>query len=89
MQNGGYLGVGYEGGEPSQGSIVDARLGYLSGDALYYVPVWQFTVDFGPAEEASYPAADPDTGAALHAYYTYRVPAVAADALTDLVTGTD
>ena len=89
LQNGGYLGVGYEGGEPSQGSIVDARLGYLSGDALYYVPVWQFTVDFGPAEEASYPAADPDTGAALHAYYTYQVPAVAADALTDLVTGTD
>ena len=51
--------------------------------------MWQFTVDFGPAEEASYPAADPDTGAALHAYYTYQVPAVAADTLTDLVTGTD
>ncbi|WP_294500036.1 hypothetical protein [uncultured Gemmiger sp.] len=86
LQNGGYLGVGYEGGEPSQGSIVDARLGYLSGDALYYVPVWQFTVDFGPAEEASYPAADPDTGAVLHAYFTYWVPAVDADALTSLIT---
>lgn len=84
LQNGGYLGVGYEEKEPAQGTIVDARLGYLSGNALYYVPVWQFTVDMGQTD-AQYPAADPDTGETLHAYFTYCVPAVDLDTLADLI----
>ena len=84
LQNGGYLGVGYEEKEPAQGTIVDARLGYLSGKALYYVPVWQFTVDMGQPD-AQYPAADPDTGETLHAYFTYYVPAIDLDMLADII----
>lgn len=84
LQNGGYLGVGYEEKEPAQGTIVDARLGYLSGKALYYVPVWQFTVDMGQPD-AQYPAADPDTGETLHAYFTYYVPAIDLDTLADII----
>lgn len=84
LQNGGYLGVGYEEKEPAQGTIVDARLGYLSGKALYYVPVWQFTVDMGQPD-AQYPAADPDTGETLHAYFTYYVPAIDLDTLAGII----
>lgn len=85
LQNGSYLGAGYEGGDPAQGTVADARLVYLDGAALYYVPVWQFTVDFGVADPDLYPTADPDTGEALHAYFTYSVPAVELDALANAI----
>lgn len=85
LQRGSYLGAGYEGGDPAQGTVADVRLVYLDGAALYYVPVWQFTVDFGTPDPYLYSTADPDTGEALHTYFTYSVPAVSLDALADAV----
>lgn len=85
LQRGSYLGAGYEGGDPAQGTVADVRLVYLDGAALYYVPVWQFTVDFGTPDPDLYSTADPDTGEALHTYFTYSVPAVSLDALADAV----
>lgn len=72
--------------DPDQGSIVDARLCYLEGRCLYYLPMWRFAVDFGSPEDP-YPDTDPDTGAPLRAYYVYYLPAVEPDLLAELLGG--
>lgn len=84
-----YLGADAIEADPAAGTVADARLCYVEGAALYYVPMWRFVVDMGVPDGELYPTADPDTGAELHAYYTYYVPAVGLDTLADALGTAD
>lgn len=85
LYGGAFLNAGSAERSPADGTIADARLCYLDGTARYYTPVWRFVVDFGVPDAGSYPTADPDTGAALHAYGYYYVPAIDLDTLAGAV----
>lgn len=80
LADGSYLNAGYDESAPDVSDIEQAEsyLCYLSGRALYYVPMWCFVIDEGQAAGA----AD-----GLHSYRPYYVPAVQLDTLGEVLTG--
>lgn len=80
LANGSYLNAGYDESAPDVADIEQAEsyLCYLSGRALYYVPMWCFVIDEGERD---------NTADGLHSYRPYYVPAVSLDTLGELLTG--
>ena len=80
LANGSYLNAQYDEAAPAAADIEQAEsyLCYVSGRALYYVPMWCFVIDEG--QQAN-------TAEDLHAYRAYYVPAVSMDTLLDALSG--
>lgn len=80
LANGSYLNAQYDEAAPAAADIEQAEsyLCYVSGRALYYVPMWCFVIDEGQQDGAA---------EGLHAYRAYYVPAVSMDTLLDALSG--
>lgn len=78
LAGGSYLNAQYDEAAPAAADIEQAEsyLCYVSGRALYYVPMWCFVIDEGQQDGA----ADD-----LHSYRAYYVPAVSLDTLGTLL----
>lgn len=78
LADGSYLNAQYDEAAPAAADIEQAEsyLCYVSGRALYYVPMWCFVIDEGERE---------NTADGLHSYRPYYVPAVSLDTLETLL----
>lgn len=78
LAGGSYLNAEYDEAAPAAADIEQAEsyLCYVSGRALYYVPMWCFVIDEGERE---------NTADGLHSYRPYYVPAVSLDTLGTLL----
>lgn len=80
LADGSYLNAEYDESAPAAADIEQAEsyLCYMSGRALYYVPMWCFVIDEGERD---------NTADGLRSYRPYYVPAVSLDTLWKLLTG--
>ena len=79
LADGSYLNAEYDESAPAAADIEQAEsyLCYMSGRALYYVPMWCFVIDEGQQDGA----AD-----GLHSYRAYYVPAIQTDTLLEALS---
>lgn len=79
LADGSYLNAEYDESAPAAADIEQAEsyLCYVSGRALYYVPMWCFVIDEGQQDGA----AD-----GLHSYRAYYVPAIQTDTLLEALS---
>ena len=55
--------------------LANLRLTYVQGSAAYYLPMWEYTIDEGPAALGD----GDDVDQTLHTFSAYYVPAVELD----------
>ncbi len=60
--------------------LVNLRLTYVQSTAAYYLPMWEYTIDQGPAALGD----GDDVDQTLHSFATYYVPAVELDEIDAL-----
>ena len=57
--------------------LANLRLTYVQGSAAYYLPMWEYTIDEGPAALGD----GDDVDQTLHTFSAYYVPAVELDGI--------